>query len=315
MRAAFIGASKFGLKCLRLIHTLGDLQICGIVSAPKTFRISYSPSEVTNVLHEDFSDYAFMHDIPLAFLHSTGGMTNEGLLKQVKAWKPDIFLVVGWYHMIPKTWRALAPAFGMHASLLPDYSGGAPLVWAMINGESYTGITLFQLDDGVDSGPVVAQESTPILPTDTISTLYERIEKLGLEILRKCSPILASGDMKLIPQDPSKRRIMPQRTPADGLINWQWNAVFIDRFIRAQTRPYPGAFTLIGSEKLVIWSAIPILGMQTAVPGTISEESGNWFVHCGSGKIKLLEATYRTALFLGNQFDKILTPGQLVPHP
>jgi methionyl-tRNA formyltransferase len=83
-------------------------------------------------------------------------MNEPGLFQTVTSWNPDAFLVAGWYHMIPKIWRNLAPAYGLHASLLPDYSGGAPLVWAMINGETKTGVTLFQMDDGVDSGPIVA---------------------------------------------------------------------------------------------------------------------------------------------------------------
>ena len=87
---------------------------------------------------------------------------NESLLiEKVNAWKPDLFIVVGWYHILPKSWRNLAPAYGMHASLLPNYSGGAQLFWAMINGEKKTGITLFKMDDGIDSGPIVGQKNNP----------------------------------------------------------------------------------------------------------------------------------------------------------
>ena len=89
-------------------------------------------------------------------------MRDPALLEKVACWKPEAFLVSGWYHMVPRKWRALAPAYGLHASLLPDYSGGAPLVWAMIKGEEKTGITLFQLGDGVDDGPILGQAETPI---------------------------------------------------------------------------------------------------------------------------------------------------------
>ena len=122
--------------------------------------------------------------------------------------------------MIPKRWRELAPANGLHASLPPDYSGGAPLVWAMINGESRTGITLFQMDAGVDFGPIVGQKEEQILPSDTIATLYSRIEERGLELLQEVLPQLVHGTLKLKQQDENKRRIMPQRSPEDGLIDW-----------------------------------------------------------------------------------------------
>ena len=146
-------------------------------------------------------------------------MNKPGLFEAVAEWKPDMFLVAGCYHMVPKRWRELAPAYGMHASLLPDYSGGAPLVWAMINGETKTGISLFQMDDGVDFGPIAGQKEEPIYPGDTIATLYDRIEERGVELLRNKLPQLANGTLKLKLQlqNETKRRIMPQRSPKDGL--------------------------------------------------------------------------------------------------
>lgn len=183
------------------------------------------------------------------------GMDDTGLLGTVTAWKPDAFLVVGWYHMIPKSWRKLAPAYGLHASLLPEYSGGAPLVWAMINGETKTGITMFQMDDGVDSGPIVEQVKEPIHPDDTIATLYARIEERGLELLVSALPRLINGSAALRPQPRQGRRVMPQRSPEDGRIDWSADSRYLERFVRAQTRPYPGAFSMLGESQLTVWAA------------------------------------------------------------
>lgn len=147
-------------------------------------------------------------------------MKDPELFSKVSSWQPDAFLVAGWYHMIPLEWRELASAYGLHASMLPDYSGGAPLVWAIINGEKQTGITLFKMDGGVDSGPIAAQISEPIFHDDTIATLYARIEECGLKLIRNALPALAKGDLLLQEQDERHRRIFPQRSPEDGLISW-----------------------------------------------------------------------------------------------
>ena len=112
-------------------------------------------------------------------------MNEKKLWDIVKDWEAEVFVVIGWYHMIPKKWMDFAPVFGMHASLLPDYSGGAPLVWAIINGEKKTGITLFKIDEGVDSGPILDQLEVDITNQDTIKTLYEKVEVAGLLLLER----------------------------------------------------------------------------------------------------------------------------------
>jgi methionyl-tRNA formyltransferase len=211
-------------------------------------KISYQPQGVTNVLHADFEPVAKDASIPVEILE--GNMGNPVLLERVRSWQPALMVVVGWYHMIPRSMRTLAPAVGLHASLLPDYSGGAPLVWAIINGEKETGITLFQLDDGFDTGPIIGQRREPIFDNDTIATLYARIEERGLDLLRTHLPQIARGEAHYTPQDESRRRIFPQRSPEDGRIDWSWSARRVYNFVRAPTRPYPGAFTELAGERL-----------------------------------------------------------------
>jgi len=292
MNIVFIGASAFGLRCLHRALDVPDLRVVGVVTAGQKFKISYAPSGVTNVLHADFGSLSASHGIPV--LRLEGSMSDRGLLSSVEALRPDAFLVVGWYHMIPRRWRERAPAFGLHASLLPDYSGGAPLVWAMINGEERTGITLFQMDDGVDSGPVAAQVEEPIQPDDTIATLYSRIEERGLELLDHALPLLASGTLQLQPQPESGRRVMPQRSPEDGRIDWTRDASFIDRWIRAQTRPYPGAFTELLGQRLIVWRATVDADVRAvAEPGTVLIVARDrYVVVCGSGVVQLCEVGY-----------------------
>ena len=253
MNIVFIGASKFGLRCLDAIVETDSCSIKGVITAQEKFKISYNPNGVKNVLHADFSTYCNNHHFECEEMKTN--MKSNALFNKVKKWNPDAFVVCGWYHMIPKLWRDFAPAYGLHASLLPDYSGGAPLVWAMINGEKETGITLFQMDSGVDSGPIIGQEKVSILPNYNIKDLYLKIEEAGIKLIKKQIPLISLGKHKLIPQDNSKRRIFPQRSPEDGEINWEWDINKIKNFIKAQTKPYPGAFTIINNKKIILWDA------------------------------------------------------------
>lgn len=309
MRLVFIGASRFGLRCLERCLQIPAVSVQGVVTAPQKFAISYRPSGVTNVLHADVSSLAEARGIPVATLERS--MSEPGLLETVAVWKPDALLVAGWYHMVPRSWRELAPAFGLHASLLPDYSGGAPLVWAMINGESRTGITLFQMDAGVDSGPIAGQAEEPIQDDDTIATLYARIEERGLALLDDALPRLAAGTLSLRPQDESKRRVVPQRTPEDGVIDWTREAAFVERFVRAQTRPYPGAFTLLDGKPLHIWRASVVRAACEGAPaGTVvSTDGGAYDVACGRDTLRLLEVSYGGQDFATAQLGSLLPGG------
>jgi len=308
LNIVFIGASTFGLRCLDACFQAANVSVVGVVTAPRTFAISYRQTGVTNVLHADFVTFAQTRHVPVEVLQ--GSMSDSTLFDTVRAWKPDAFVVAGWYHMIPRRWRALAPAFGLHASLLPDYSGGAPLVWAMINGETRTGITLFQMDDGVDSGPIAAQAEEAIRSDDTIASLYARIEERGLEVLRETLPRLASGTLATRAQDESKRRIFPQRGPEDGRIDWTKDVACLDRFIRAQTRPYPGAFTTLNDKPFHIWTAQQVQRDHEVDFGRVERlASDQYNVACGGGFIRLLEVAYDGRTWFESDLTKLLGEG------
>jgi len=308
MNLVFIGSSNFGLRCLSACLEIPSVNVVGVVTAPQTFAISYRPEGVSNVLHADVVSFSAERGLQSKTL--VRSMGDPGLFDTVAAWKPDAFLVAGWYHMIPRKWRELAPAYGLHASLLPDYSGGAPLVWAMINGEKKTGITLFQMDDGVDSGPIAGQQEEPIHPDDTIATLYARIEERGLELLRDSLPRIASGTIKLQKQDAKNRRVVPQRSPEDGQIDWTMDATYIDRFVRAQTKPYPGAFTTMDSKPLHIWrTAVADLNVL-AKPGYVEKANdGTYKVGCNKGAITICEISYEQKTYTKSQLSKLFGGG------
>lgn len=285
MEIVFIGSSSFGLRCLKEIIDLEECNIAGVITAPEAFNISYSKDKVKNVLHADIPTFCKGNSLPFEVIAK--GMNSVELFEKVKAWQPDVFIVVGWYHMIPPKWLNLCEAYGLHASLLPDYSGGAPLVWAIINGEKKTGITLFKINDGVDSGPIIGQSEEIIFDDDTILTLYGRIEEKGISLLKACIPKLASGESHLIFQDESKRRTFPQRSPQDGLINFNWSSHKIYNFIRAQTKPYPGAFLINknSNQKITVWSSRVYLIDHKIRPGSLFEFKGDWGITSSDGVI------------------------------
>ncbi len=307
MNIVFIGATKFGLKCLESCLNLKGIEIKGILTASKYFEISYSKDKINNILHADFENISKKNKIPLIKMETN--MKSKELFKKVFALKPDIFLVVGWYHMIPNLWREITPAYGLHASLLPKYKGGAPLVWAMINGEKYTGISLFEMDKGVDSGDILGQEKVKIYENDTIKSLYSKIERSGIKLLRNTIPKLATGTIKRVKQDKNNDKVWPQRSPKDGLINWNNITLDVDRFIRAQTKPYPGAFTIINNTKIRIWKSQNIFYKSlNNVPGEliIDKISKNCVINCLDGSIKLDEIEIEDKTFTDREIFNIL---------
>lgn len=311
MRLVFLGASRFGLRCLEAVRGLSDWDVIGVVTAPQRFSISYRPEGVVNVLYADVGSYCRQRSIQYSVIGH--GMMSDALFETVCAWRPDAFLVVGWYHMVPAKWRALAPAYGLHASLLPDYSGGAPLVWAMINGEKKTGITLFELADGVDNGPILGQAETRIADDDTIATLYARIEEAGLALIDEHLPALARGEARPFAQDESKRRTFPQRGPADGLIDWNQDATDLHNFIRAQTRPYPGAFTIWRGRHMTVWSATTSNrdASDGLAVGEVIVDGDRLFVETGHGAIELGEVEIEGRAMSGASLQELAGAGIL----
>lgn len=253
MRIVFFSASELGFNCChKLIQE--NFNVVAVFTIPQEFKISYSKDKpVKNVLFRDFSFFNEQYGIPVVTVSDKMGSYEEAL----REFQPDLLVVIGWYYMIPKKLRDIAPlgCIGIHASLLPKYRGGAPLVWAVINGEKEAGISLFYFDDGVDDGDIIAQISFPIEETDTIKDLLVKVEQSSLQILPENLSRIQNGKASRIVQDHSKATYVPQRKPEDGEIDWGWDKKRIKNFIRAQTKPYPGAFTKIGNKKVIIWDA------------------------------------------------------------
>lgn len=270
MRIAFFGATDLGYQCCNQLLEMGE-EVVGIFSIPQNFRISYAPNGVHNVTFRSFEDMASTHHIPLVYV--TKKMGASEYLDVLREWQPDFGLVIGWYYMIPQTVRQLFPKAvgGIHASLLPKYRGGAPLVWAIINGETKAGVSFFYFEDGVDTGDIIAQNTVSITLDDTIKTVYDKVTHASLDLIQTHVPRIRNGTALRLAQNHTEATLFPQRAPEDGMIDWyRLSATQVYNWIRAQTRPYPGAFTVLNGHKVTLWRAsLSVLQAQELRPGVI----------------------------------------------
>lgn len=239
MRIVLMSATEFGFRCLETLLTMKQ-EIAAIYTLPKIFKISYSQKPVEIATHRSFKGIAKKHGVPFIEVKKKMKEYEE----QIRNFKPDFILVTGWYFIIPKTIRKIPPlgCAGVHASLLPKYRGGAPLTWAIIRGEKKAGVSFFYFEKGVDTGSIIAQKEIPITKKDDIKTLYQRATVAALKILEEHVPLIEKGKVCSRKQDERKATYFPQRNPEDGLINWNRSSLEIYNWIRAQTKPYPGAF-------------------------------------------------------------------------
>lgn len=252
---AFFGATNYS-KELLLFLIENNLVPKAIFSIPKEFTISYSEEKVKNTNYANLKEIANKQNIPYYEIDSCDGQKTKDYEQVIKKLNLDLILVLGWYYMVPKSTRELVRygAWGIHASLLPKYAGGAPLNWAIINGEKQTGVTLFRMEDGVDDGDIIAQKAFSIEYEDTIKEVYDKATTASKQILAVTLVNIENITFKV--QDKSKIEIYSQRKPEDGEIDFSKTSEEIYNFIRAQSSPYPGAFIkTIDGKKLIIEKA------------------------------------------------------------
>ena len=161
--------------------------------------------------------------------------------------KPDVIFVAGWRYKIPKEQYSIPPkgCIVFHDSLLPKYRGFAPMNWAIINGETKTGATMFYIDEEIDSGAIIAQKEVTIGILDDAKTVEIKISNLYVELLTEWLPNISGGTVVGIPQDHSQATYTCKRTPMDGLIDWERSSIEIYNLVRGLVYPYPAAYSYI----------------------------------------------------------------------
>lgn len=292
MRTVWVSFDTMGRDCLEAAVAAGA-EVVGVVTLP-------GPIDPNRSGQCSFDEVAARLG---AELIETRDVNADETVAAVGALEPELIFVVGWSQLVREPFIAQARegVFGMHPTLLPKHRGRAPIPWAILSGLARTGVTLFEIVDATaDSGAIVGQVVVEIAPDETATTLFEKVTAAHVELIRESVPRLLAGTAPRIPQDPVRASSWPKRVPADGIIDWETRAPYLYDWVRAQTRPYPGAFTWLGDEKVVVWRARPVELRETAPAGTIVREGVDGpVVACGEGGLVLEEVETAATLAVG----------------
>jgi methionyl-tRNA formyltransferase len=204
--------------------------------------------------------------------------------------RPDAIVVVAYGHIIPK-WMIDLPKHGcinLHASLLPKYRGAAPIQWALIRGETVTGVTTMKIDPGLDTGDILLKREVRIRDEDTTETLSEALSVLGADLMVETLRRIGRGDLQPQPQDNSLASLAPMLRKEDGRIDWTLPAQEVWGRVRG-LRPWPGAYTIFRGKNLHIWAASPPWQTPTTPrgleAGALLADQGRLRVACGQGTL------------------------------
>jgi methionyl-tRNA formyltransferase len=282
MRTVWVSFDTIGRDCLDAAADSGA-EIVGVVTLP-------GPIDPNRSGQCAFDDVAGRLD---AALVETRDVNSPETLNVLRKLEPELVFVVGWSQLVHDPFIALARegVFGMHPTLLPRHRGRAPIPWAILSGLARTGVTLFEIvDSAADSGAIVGQVTLDVARDETATSLFARIADAHVQLTREYVPRLIARDAPRIAQDPTRASSWPRRAPADGIIDWETRAQYLYDWVRAQTRPYPGAFTYLGDEKVIVWGARPIELTDAAPAGTIvGVDADRPVVACGEGALILEE--------------------------
>jgi methionyl-tRNA formyltransferase len=284
-RVLFLGSKQIGLNSLSTIFNLDKSSLIGVITLDDR-------NDSRNVFEEI---QQFCDDRNINIYVVKNKQESEELIIKLK---PELCIVVGWYWYIPKKIIDTVPEgfLGIHGSLLPKYRGGSPLVWAIINGEKNAGVTLFSFSEGLDNGPIWDQRIVELQPDDYVYEILKKIEDAATDIFQKKYLLILNGLIKPEPQNDAEATYCAQRIPEDGMIDWKKPAKDIYNFIRAQSHPYPGSFTIFNGEPLRILQADFTDMSYFGTPGQVGKITNEGvYIICGDNKpIIVKDVQYRS---------------------
>jgi methionyl-tRNA formyltransferase len=262
MRLVFMGTPDFAVASLEALLRSED-SVVGVVTQPdrpKGRGEILAPSPVKLLAQQA--------QIPLL---QPLKMKDLEFLQTLAGWKPDLIVVAAFGRILPPVILSLPPlgCINVHGSLLPKYRGAGPIQWAIVNGETETGITTMLMDEGMDTGAMLLQEAIPIMPDDTTGTLSPRLAELGGRLLVETITRLKAGTLMPRPQDASRATLAPLLKKEDGVIDWALPAAVLANRVRGLS-PWPGAYTtMAGGRRLTIWRALALPSPVTKPPGIV----------------------------------------------
>ncbi|HVE62582.1 MAG TPA: formyltransferase family protein [Mycobacteriales bacterium] len=260
MRCGFVTCVRLGEACIEEILDFG-----GHLDLLVTLRDDLGVNKSGRVYLDEIAQ---QHGIPLL---KVANINEAGLIEVLRDADLDWLFIIGW-SQIARAEVLHVPrrgVLGMHPTLLPEGRGRASIPWAILKRLDRTGVTLFRLDEGVDTGPILAQHVLPLSPAETATTLYERVVGAHRSLLRNTWPALLSGEVEERAQDETLATEWPGRGPQDGEIYpAEMRVADVECLVRALTHPYPGAFVARDDGRILrIWSGEPVTG--SVPPGAL----------------------------------------------
>ena len=282
-RAVVFAYSSVGCICLRTLLEAG-------VEVAVVYTHEDDPGEER--WFDSVADLARARGLAVLTPERLDGAEEERL----RALAPDLIFSFYYRSLIPERVLRLAPlgAFNMHGSLLPRYRGRACVNWAVLNGETETGVTLHHMTARADRGRIVDQASVPIGPEDTAHDVFLKLIPLAGTVLRRSLPAILAGRAEGVEQDESRATTFGRRRPSDGLMDWAKSARSLHDLVRAVAPPFPGAFTFWEGRKLFVWRTRVPEGADAsrgAAPGTVLS-SEPLTIATGSGPLVVTEARW-----------------------
>jgi methionyl-tRNA formyltransferase len=291
MRVVFMGTPEFSVPTLQnLVNS--ECSVVGVVCQPdrpsgRGKKIQFGPVKT----------FALAQNLPIV---QPEKIKAPEFLKTLRSWNPDVIVVAAFGRILPQVILDLPPkgCLNVHGSLLPKYRGAAPIQWAVINGESETGVTIMVMDAGLDTGAILEQAVMPIFDGDTAGDVAVRMAELGGGLLVSTLKKWMAGTIEPQVQDESQATLAPILKKENGLLDWSQSATALANRIRGLS-PWPGAYTFVAGERWGIWKVQVEesegkpdgSSEQTdAVPGTIIGAMKEGIqVQTGEGVLRLLD--------------------------
>lgn len=273
-RIVFFGTPAFAIPVLKNLLQ-GSEEVVAVVTQPDREK-----GRGRKPVSSPVKEIALQQGLPL---FQPEKVREETFQNNIKGLQPDLFVVVAYGQILPKSlleipWHG---AINVHASLLPKYRGAAPIPWPILKGESVTGVTTMLMDEGMDTGGMLLQETLSITPDDTAGSLSPRLADVGGRLLVETIARLKAGTLAPRPQDHSQATLAPLLKKEDGLIDWTLPAGSIANRVRG-LNPWPGAYTFAGAERWVLCRAAALSVPTGAQPGRVTAVTRD-ALHVGTG--------------------------------
>ncbi len=282
MKFLFLGTADFGIPALDRMIEKGHECVGVVTNPPKPAGRGLKLRKTPVHLHCEAKS--------IAPVLTPDSLKDESFLEEVRALNADLFVVVA-FSILPEVLFSIPEkgTFNIHAALLPQFRGPAPIHRAIETGASETGVTLFRIDRGVDTGSILVQLSCDIAEDETTPLLYERLSTLGADSLEKGIALLETGDDTYTKQDHSAATKAPLLHKSEGNITWNSSANEIYNRLRA-FKPFPGCFTQWNGKRYGVEWAEVVSDSSDAVAGTIlSHDKEGIIVKCGDDALKITQ--------------------------